>query len=374
MKFFINIFITISATCLALFVAEIGVWLISPSILTPMPHEFLRMANRPNIEGIDENGFRNPRRFIDYEIGAIGDSFTFGYNVKSKNSWPSILESNIKIPVYNYGVGGFNYLDYYQTAEFAFEDVNSLIVAIYLGNDLTQGVCVAARLPYWRDHRVALDLKLMCSSAIADQDYSLANFIDHSRLVSLARYSLVHALPQLVARFSGFLLTPPQIVDYSVDERFLRYAAASTDLNSPFVARSFSDAISVLNDLKALARRDGKRLAIMLIPSQSRILAEFGDLEVEHRDVIALGAANEANLIDAFGARLADDCVPMIDATSWLAKGLEQALRDGQFFWAPGGDDHLLKPGYTALASAASKAVEHWMATEDQCGHVLSDD
>lgn len=43
-----------------------------------------------NVRGIDSSGFRNPERTGQSfpKIAAIGDSFTYGFNVSRENSWP----------------------------------------------------------------------------------------------------------------------------------------------------------------------------------------------------------------------------------------------------------------------------------------------
>ena len=73
---------------------------------------YLGWTNRENINDHDENGFRiNNNGSLQFSspatILAIGDSYTYGDEVKSIDSWPSNLERQLNLRVVNAGVGGF---------------------------------------------------------------------------------------------------------------------------------------------------------------------------------------------------------------------------------------------------------------------------
>ena len=78
-----------------------------------------RVSGRVN--GIDRGGFRNPPGYdMPFpRFAAIGDSHTFGYNVGPDKSWPRQLEQMLGAKVYNFGVGGYDYLNNAAAAELA---------------------------------------------------------------------------------------------------------------------------------------------------------------------------------------------------------------------------------------------------------------
>ncbi len=66
----------------------------------------------------DKNGYRysgKKRKNIDKNIAFIGDSFTYGLGVKFKDSFPGIVEDNLKeYEIYNLGVPGYGIKMYYK--------------------------------------------------------------------------------------------------------------------------------------------------------------------------------------------------------------------------------------------------------------------
>lgn len=92
------------------------------------PDEELGFKPRPNLQDFrqgwagsgvsgvystDEKGFRNPRTpYSEAEIFFIGDSFTFGAWVPREQSFAGLLQTRLKQPVINLGVGGYGLPQY----------------------------------------------------------------------------------------------------------------------------------------------------------------------------------------------------------------------------------------------------------------------
>jgi lysophospholipase L1-like esterase len=86
----------------------------------------------------DAEGFRNPSVRADFEIAALGDSFTDAMTMAGEASWPSRLESLLGVPVQNYGTAGFGpqqellvLKDYV-----ASHRPRTVVLAFFSGNDL----------------------------------------------------------------------------------------------------------------------------------------------------------------------------------------------------------------------------------------------
>lgn len=71
---------------------------------------FYRMNS--SLDGIDKAGFRNPKVITRADIVTIGDSHTFGTNVKSEESWPMQMAARSGLTVYNLGIVGYGILQY----------------------------------------------------------------------------------------------------------------------------------------------------------------------------------------------------------------------------------------------------------------------
>jgi lysophospholipase L1-like esterase len=86
----------------------------------------------------DAEGFRNPAVRAEFEIAALGDSFTDAMTMAGEASWPSRLESLLGVPVQNYGTAGFGpqqellvLKDYV-----ASHRPRTVVLAFFSGNDL----------------------------------------------------------------------------------------------------------------------------------------------------------------------------------------------------------------------------------------------
>jgi len=98
-----------------------------------------KLGHRPNpmYPGHDRNGFRNrsvPKRA---DIVAMGDSQTYGMNVKIDQAWPQQLQKLGKIRVYNVAFGGYGPVHSFVLLDEALKFEPKLVIeAFYSGNDL----------------------------------------------------------------------------------------------------------------------------------------------------------------------------------------------------------------------------------------------
>ena len=120
-------------------------------LLTPFPihgemanrvaHPLLGYTLDPANNEIDADGFRNPTADGHFEIVAIGDSHTQGFNVISGESYPQQLANLLNTPVYNAGVGGYNIYQYPHLAELATTKSPSVVLLGLLpSNDLLRNI------------------------------------------------------------------------------------------------------------------------------------------------------------------------------------------------------------------------------------------
>lgn len=105
----------------------------------------------PYQSGHDEKGFRNDSARGPFPIVCIGDSFTYGNNVARRNAIPQQLGRLLKKPVYNMGMGGYGPAQYYYLLDEARRaGAEKIVIAFYLGNDITDAFSMSEGYEYWR--------------------------------------------------------------------------------------------------------------------------------------------------------------------------------------------------------------------------------
>src|SRR4051812_41303460 len=99
---------------------------------------------RTNSMGFRDREFESQKSSA-VRVLAIGDSFTFGWGVEDKESWPKVLESRLRseglnIEVANLGKPGASPVNYAELAEKSIPLLHPdlLIVAVLQGEDLAQ--------------------------------------------------------------------------------------------------------------------------------------------------------------------------------------------------------------------------------------------
>jgi lysophospholipase L1-like esterase len=96
----------------------------------------------------DEWGFRNATVPRSAEIAAIGDSQTYGVSANAEGSWPAQLSQRTNRSAYNLGVGGYGPVQYDRLWDDFVPRLNAptVIIALYLGNDIRDAFAYAALL------------------------------------------------------------------------------------------------------------------------------------------------------------------------------------------------------------------------------------
>ncbi|MBR8834198.1 MAG: SGNH/GDSL hydrolase family protein [Stigonema ocellatum SAG 48.90 = DSM 106950] len=100
-----------------------------------------KTAGVSDIIRTDSSGFRNlGRDYTKSNLYFIGDSFSWGEWVNEENTFPRLIESELKQPVINLGIPGYGFQQY----EFLFQDwvakykPHTAVLCIF-ANDLTKG-------------------------------------------------------------------------------------------------------------------------------------------------------------------------------------------------------------------------------------------
>ena len=350
------------------------------------------------LDGIDANGFRNPSSYANNfpKIAAVGDSFTLGYNVESRESWPAVLGERIGQPIYNFGVGSYGLLQYVELVRMAAEmGAKKVIIAFATINDLS--ICNVVRLKYWQgemfaDPSLRAQLKAYCSlddgelgqdpkQIIVRKYRGIKRWLESNSAV----YSMWKHVQGLVrARRDVFARSPS--ADYSQltaatencsrpETDFIFEVHGSKDfipdlygengylpyfreqVTSDFASKFLQKA---LDRIKSTAQEYGIEVYFLIIPTEARVITGYLSQTGEAPPVppwVDQAAAAEAAHIGALTQRLAAMDFTALDATGRIVEAYGRALRAGEIFY-PCRDSHPLQAGYRAFAEAASDLVQ----------------
>lgn len=133
---------------------------------------------------IDIRGFRNKKdRFNDYDIAAIGDSHTYGWNTIPENSWPQILEKKTGKKIYNFGVGSYNIYQFFYLATENIERNKSLIIQIGPTQDFVNYHNFSRQSDFWVKHNRNMKLDLFSNTLIRKNNIRPLNKIQKFKIL-----------------------------------------------------------------------------------------------------------------------------------------------------------------------------------------------
>jgi len=354
-----------------------------------------------NLAGIDAAGFRNPESYgTDFpRVAAIGDSFTYGYNVSREASWPGRLEAAIGERVYNFGVGGYSLLQYVDLVRMAAEaGSRTIVVGLLPENDMA--VCDAAQLTFWNGllsdkegegHLLAdfcslsPDRQRPTARQVFDDFNSNKNIdletrlFDHSAVGSALRYAVdavVNRRDNLsknrffdhndLTRATGACADPQTDFIFPVfgtkdfipgfHKNDLRYfeAFGKTDATARAVFRR------AVAGMKHHAQANRAGLVFLIIPGRRRVVSHVlaaSRREVTQPDWMISLAASEDRLVAMMREELQALDLPEADALPLSAAAYEASARQGHPHY-PCFDGHPLEAGYQALADTVVGLVQ----------------
>lgn len=317
----------------------------------------------PAINGVDRDGFRNPEIKDSYDIAALGDSQTYGWNVSSEESWPQLLGKALGQSVYNFGTGGYNPIQYLGQFNLALKkNPKTIIVGFFPWNDFSEN-CPVLALPYWQEHMKEYGLSdAHCAEEKTDTEedkrsWDLAYFSEKIAFVSLLRYVYDRD-------FGGDTLdsaTKNGKVPGGFREKPRRkYVAEPTDeeLESVEGLRALSNKPDIENAEAAFAWMNEQAAAhgidfvVLIIPSRMIVTAPLEARVKNHR------LANEIKTRRIFFSYFRKNKIRFVDALPFVIEASAAAEAEGRSIY-PSSDSHPILEGYMAYANALLRKYYH---------------
>ena len=371
-------------------------------LMTPYPlpiangveHATLRWTANPRYPDIDEHGFRNPRASPRTSrataIWAIGDSFTYGYNVNSDASWPRLFERAIGSEVVNKGIGGYSFVDHYILAQQGLEAGADAIIAIYLGNDLAQGVCERLATSFWQAELRRFSARSGCQDAARKktsplwfdkgqvhtlppglgESRAVLWLVEHSASLSILYQQRVWP-PFLASRALRYLDgrageagriadigTPAQPIPVGLEEVFT-LGQRSMELGDDSIRANHELSLQIYEELARRYKNVGRKLGFLLIRTRVTVEYQFYASTAEINERGRKYVDIEERLAKSYRDAFATAQIPFVDTLGYTLKARAEAAAAGRAFWLTT-DDHPLEDGYRAYSQAAIDLIRNW--------------
>ncbi len=322
-----------------------------------VPDPELGHAHVPERSDLDEWGFRNRSVPERAHIVCLGDSLTFGTNVRRLDSYPSALATRSGLTVYNMSLGGYGPLQYLALTERALSlRPRVLVVGIFLGNDVLDAHRFAGleRHAEFRDPRLAYavpdDLPRGDGRSLNLSMGLLDAALGGSRLLG----SLAHEL-KLQLKASRYLADvywqagrPQSFEQGRIRTLFTAaYRFRSLGLEQPDVRDGLRITALCLERMAAACRRSEVELVLLLIHTKEYAYQRLLEARADPRalGLDALGGAERA-MTEHLGALARERSLPLVDPLPEILA----ALAADTPLWPQGSDGHLNADGCALLA------------------------
>jgi hypothetical protein len=326
-----------------------------------VPDDALLYRLDQRLRDVDARGFRNPDALDSYDVVAIGDSHTYGYNVTWRQAWPHQLGVRTGKRVYNMGVGGYGVYQYAHLFNLALQYKPShVIIGLYPANDL-EGSCALLHLPHWQDVINREDLetppcKLPLAPSVAENPPSVGR-----RLYGFA--SEHAALINLIEREYSTRLTPASayLIERDGHELPVRQGSVanhfqSTSLNVDMTATNFRNSLHLFRVLAAAAD-PALNIGVLIIPSKERVFASWAERGGGNVPApVKQAVDSERNLTDKYREFFEGLGIGVADATATMVRQVEEDVASGRKTY-PANDGHPLPPGYSVYAAVANELI-----------------
>jgi hypothetical protein len=312
------------------------------------------------IPDIDCNGFRNACVMEHPDIVTIGDSHTYGYNVKREDSWPMQLAKKTGLEIYNMGMGGYGFQQYLYLLERAIAmKPCAIIIGCFPTNDLVDYI-------YFDYHRADAEAQ---SSEHAAQKKSLWQLIRHagenftpprlyanSAICSMLRYYFYD--PSL--DFIQVKLNPERTS--AGQKLIIKYGPYSTIINAtgtvlknidpadPKLGAALMRLGMLFNGPLQKARDGNIRVYFLFIPAKESI---WYDYMVENKYPIDTGCKEVVFRENELVQKLAGYFKAQGAETCYFRKEMALAVKRGARIWPSSSDRHPNANGYKIYADVA---------------------
>lgn len=381
-NFWLNGSLVAGSVVLALIFTEIILRLLSPAPIIEDP--ILGVRGAPAADW-DEAGFRNEKVLTTASIVALGDSQTEGNNATREEAWPQVLGQLGSTTVYQLAAGGYGPIQYnYLFDQAVKKNPETIIVGLYLGNDLLDAERLVYTKDYWQEWRrngyqsVASSTNYRLTLAYGLEPGTLAYQLkatrdwlrNNLRVYALAgnatrglreSLGLAQKLPESLNDVSKLSAERPDLVWVYEDEQVGTvlspiYRLGSVDLSQAKTAEGWRLTTRALTELATKAEDHKVRMIINVIPTKEAVyLLHLEKSGQKIPDSFKFYWKAEQQLVQevrALCSSLQIECIfPLADLTAVLGRG--------EKIYGVTMDGHPLARGYEVIAKSVFNYLNH---------------
>lgn len=338
----------------------------------------------PYYPGHDQMGYRNQEVPESVDILAVGDSFTYGFTVAPKDSWPRRLESLLQLSVYNAGVGGYGPCEYRVVLDKLLElDPRIVIVGVYIGNDIGdsyRAVYVEGRFPRLKGKReVVLDAisHARARGTLRELAAQRSHFRTGQSQVSAVRawlsrhsslYGLLRELHSISIGPKRFVATfedaaynrglPAYDDDQRIRTVFFKpsYRALALDLEDPRIQEGMRILQSCLVEMRRRLTQRNIRMIAVLFPTKAAVyfpLIQTSKLKLEVKTEFENLHRMEQNVTTKLKSFLSENSIEYVETTA----SLRSYLLTKTPVYPESDNDHPNESGYHAIAETIAPVI-----------------
>jgi hypothetical protein len=353
-------------------------WVDSPNLTRDEILSFTLTYNKRY--GIDSNGFRNPQALKNADIVTIGDSHTFGFNVKTEDSWPYQLGRMTNKVVYNFGIGNFGIVQYSYLIDKAIKlNPKNIIIGLYLPNDLNDTCLLFKQLDYWRKWAEENNVNIKdCECPACAEDEPGGTAVEKTTISSFPGHLKAAINKTAIVTFMDYMIWTPLkaelvyfmnkfgkadnnliIIDDEKQKTIFGYKRLAgvnnnMDLKRKNIQTAFQITKKLFMEMKSKADKNDVGLSVLIIPSKENVYYDYllnsnYKLPSEFHQLVN----NERNLLKEFSRFFDEAGVKWIDARPYVVKTLYGQDKVYKITL----DDHPLAPGYQAYAKAVYEHI-----------------
>ncbi|OGE23494.1 MAG: hypothetical protein A3J42_04650 [Candidatus Dadabacteria bacterium RIFCSPHIGHO2_12_FULL_53_21] len=353
-----KILVLASAILFSLILLEAGLRILSIFFMyspknSQVYHDRLGRRIDPALPDIDENGFRNPGVPDSADIAVLGDSHTYGVNVKSEKSWPRQLADMSGLTVYNLGVGGYGTLQYYYLFDSAAAlKPKHIILALYPANDLNDVCKLIDKSDYWKEWSRARGYDAGICSGSSDWLSGINRTLSGLHVYWMAA-SAIKRVNESVNFGDAISIKDPK------NPTIIKYATINShrkkmDLSREHIALGLAVTEDLLREMKKRAGSLGIEFSVVLIPSKEVVFFDYlkkkgYELPADYAGLVD----NENELVAEFSRFFRAEGIRFTDARPYI----ERDLYTSSGVYSTTDDGHPLEAGYNAYARAVYEGI-----------------
>jgi hypothetical protein len=343
--------------------------------VTTLRDPVLGMTIAPDSPGFDKWGFRNPAVPESVDVLALGDSHTFGNTAKMDEAWPSVVQRQTGLTVYNMGLGGYGPNQYYQllTTRGLSLHPKRVVLGLYMGDDFENAFSTTYGLDHWASLRTGrwgkVEADIWGDAEPPGRFKILRNWLSRNSMI----YRLVVHGPAL-RRLKGSLQTKladatrdPSVTTFdSADGTFHEAfrpirVAAGLDQGRAEVKEGMRLTFHFLQEMNLACRKSGCSFSVVIIPTKETVFARYlqSDPQLNLKDVVNAVITNEQIATAVVEKFLRDAGIPYVVTLSALRERVTE-----QLYYRGPADMHPGPNGYRVIGETVARFLRQPDAAE----------